>query len=203
MKCMQALLMAAVLTVPLAVSAAEPAVGSSANEVAGEVKSISMMELIDQVARRTGTQFVVDPRTRADVPLAGLDPRQVDLNRLRAILRVHQFVAIQEKGFVSVVPDANARQLPSRTYYNLNFSAPDDELVTIVLAGKSACAAQAVPVLRPLMPQAAHLAAMPPGSLIINDRALNARRIAEIFLKLDQTAAEKGCEWGDAKSSQK
>jgi general secretion pathway protein D len=186
---------------PLAALGAEPTGVATPKDVAGDFKSISMMDLIDQVARRTGTQFVVDPRVRAEVPLAGMDPRQVDLDRLRAILRVHQFVAVQEKGFISVLPDANGRQLPVKTYYDLNFSAPDDELVTIVLVGKSPCAAFTVPILRPLMPQAAHLAAMPPSTLIISDRSANARRLAEIFQKLDKAGGDgSGCQFPESKS---
>jgi general secretion pathway protein D len=186
MKSIRLLAAAALLAVPFDIQAA----------AGGDAKSISMVDLIDEVSRRTGTQFVVDPRVRADVPLAGMDPAHVDLDRLRAILRVHQFVAFQENGFVSVLPDANARQLPTKIYYDLDYTAPDDEPVTLVIEARNLCSPHTVPVLRPLMPQAAHLAAMPPRALIISDRNVNARRIAEIFRKLDQdTPAGKPCEW--------
>lgn len=186
MNSIRLLALAALLAVPFDIQAAD----------GGDIKSISMVDLIDEVSRRTGTQFVVDPRVRADVPLAGMDTALVDLDRLRAILRVHQFVAFQEKGFISVLPDANARQLPTRIYYDLDYTAPDDEPVTLVIEARNLCSPHAVPVLRPLMPQAAHLAALPPRALIISDRNVNARRIAEIFRKLDQdTPAGKPCEW--------
>lgn len=193
----------AVLAAPLYVSAADgPA--QAPMKSAADGGTITMLVLIDQVSRRTGTQFVVDPRVRAEVPLAGLDVSRVDLDRLRAILRVHQFVAFQEKGFISVMPDANARQLPTKTYYDLNYNAPDDEPVTLVIEARNICSPNTVPVLRPLMPQAAHLAAMAPRSLIISDRNINARRIAEIFQKLDQAApAGRPCEWPPAESKGK
>src|SRR5688572_30796077 len=165
-------------------SAAEPSVAATSAQA-----TISIVELVDRVARKTGRQFVVDPRVRAEVPLAGLDVERVDYDRLLAILRVHMFVAVQEKGFVTVVPDANARQLSVKTYYDLDFKAGDDELVTVMLAGKNVCVAQLVPVLRPMQPQAAHLAAMPQVNvLIINDRATNARRIGEMFERMDKLA---------------
>ena len=48
-------------------------------------------------------------------------------------------------------------------------------------------AAQLVPVLRPLMPQAAHLAAYPNGNiLIISDRASNVSRMMRIIERIDQ-----------------
>jgi general secretion pathway protein D len=51
------------------------------------------------------------------------------------------------------------------------------------------CASHAVPVLRPLMPQAAHLAAFPQSnSLLISDHAANARRILDMAERLDRAA---------------
>jgi general secretion pathway protein D len=154
-----------------------------------------ILELIDRVAKRTGKQFVVDPRVRADVPLAGLDPAKVDYERLLAILRVNQFVAVEDGSVVIVLPDANARQLDVPTYTDLKFKALNDEVVTLVLQAKNACAAQFVPVLRPMMPQAAHLAAeIQSNSIIISDRAANARRLGSLFEKLDEaTSGKRDC----------
>jgi type II secretory pathway component GspD/PulD (secretin) len=153
------------------------------------METVPITRLVDRVARKTGRQFIVDPRVRVDVPLAGLDVESVDYDRLLAILRVNMLVAVQEKGFVTIVPDANARQLAGRTFFDLGFKAGDDELVTVMLTAKNVCTAQVVPVLRPLMPQAAHLAAFPDANvIIINDRAANVRRIGEMFEKLDRLA---------------
>jgi general secretion pathway protein D len=188
MNSVRSMAVALLLATPITIFAADAAEAPPKTQ-APDGKTISLLELIEQVSRRTGTQFVVDPRVRADVPLVGMDPARVDLDRLRAILRVHMFVAAQEKGFVSIVPDANARQLPSRIFYAPGIDAPDDEVVTVVLQARNLCAPQSVPVLRPLQPQAAHLASLPPDMIIINDRAQNARRIAEIFTRMDAAAA--------------
>ena len=54
---------------------------------------------------------------------------------------------------------------------------------------RNMCAAQSVPVLRPLMPQAAHLAAFPQANiLLISDHAGNARRIIDMAERLDKAA---------------
>ena len=98
-------------------------------------------------------------------------------------------VAVEVNGVVSVVPDANARQLPVPVYSDLKFKAADDELVNVLLTLKNACSGQLVPVLRPLMPQAAHLAAdIQSNTLIIDDRAANVRRIGEMTERLDRAA---------------
>ena len=90
---------------------------------------------------------------------------------------------------IAVVPDANARQLPSRVFTDTSFQAADHEHVTLLLSTRNVCAAWLVPVLRPLMPQSAHLAAvMQNNGLIINDRAANARRIATLVTQLDVPA---------------
>jgi general secretion pathway protein D len=74
-----------------------------------------------------------------------------------------------------------------------NIDLPDrvnngsDELVTQVVAVQNVNAAQLVPVLRPLMPQAAHMAAYPSGNiLILSDRASNVARVLRIIKRIDQ-----------------
>ena len=190
MKKRSLLALALILAMPVATMAADDQVPRS-----GNIQYMDILELIDRVAKRAGKQFVVDPRVRAEVPLAGLDPAKVDYERLLAILRVNQFVAVEDAGIVLVLPDANARQLDVPTYTDLKFRALNDEIVTLVVQAKNACAAQLVPVLRPMMPQAAHLAAeVQSNSLIISDRSSNARRIAVLFEKLDQaTSGKRDC----------
>ena len=153
---------------------------------------IEIGDLIARVAKSSGKQFVIDPRVRAQVPLVGLDPARLTYEQLLAILEVHQFAVTEASGVLAVVPDANARQLASPTYSDLNFKALDHELVTLVVQPKNVCAAYMVPVLRPLMPQAAHLAAdLQTNSLIINDRAVNARRIAGLVDQLDKRGTSR------------
>jgi general secretion pathway protein D len=49
--------------------------------------------------------------------------------------------------------------------------------------------AHAVPVLRPLMPQSAHMAAfLQSNTLIISDHVANARRIVDMVERLDRAA---------------
>jgi len=153
---------------------------------------IEIGDLIARVAKSSGKQFVIDPRVRAQVPLAGLDPARVTYEQLLAILDIHELAVIEGGGVLAVVPDANARQLASPIYSDLGFKALDYELVTLVVQPKNMCAAYMVPVLRPLMPQAAHLAAdLQTNTLIINDRAVNVRRIAGLVDQLDRRGTSR------------
>jgi general secretion pathway protein D len=169
-----------------ALAALSVAASAQESSKAASGPGIELGDLISQVAKRLGRQFVIDPRVRAQVALAGLEPSRIDYEQLLAILDVHQFAVVESAGVVKVVPDANARQLTTPVFGDASFTARDGEVVTLLLTPKNVCAPWLVPVLRPLMPQAAHLAAFPStNSLIINDRAGNVRRIAGMVERLD------------------
>ncbi|HEY6125261.1 MAG TPA: hypothetical protein VIV63_11480 [Steroidobacteraceae bacterium] len=172
----------------LAPAAEEKASASDKTVCADTFKDVDIRELIEKVAKRTGKQFVIDPRVRAGIPLVGLTENDVDYARLLAILTLHQFVAYESGGVVKVTVDAVSRQLPIPVTSEVPPKALDDELVSLVIQVKSACAAHLVPIVRPLMPQSAHLAAMSPNALVIVDRAANARRVVEVIERLDKAA---------------
>ena len=147
---------AAVLALPLVAAAQDSTPTASATSRTGS--DIEIGDLIARYAKRSGKQFVVDPRVRAQVPLAGLDPDRVGYDKLLAILSVNMYAAVPQGDWIVVVPDASARQLPTPVFTDRNFkTGAPDELVTLVLTVKHVCAPQAVPVLRPLMPQARFL----------------------------------------------
>jgi len=191
MKILNSWALAIAVTLPALAPAAEsnssPCVATSA-QGAGDY-GIEMTDLIDKVAKRTGKQFIVDPRVRALVARSGIDLDKVDYAKLLAILAVHQFAAYEANGVVRVVPDANARQLPIPVTTEVPSNALDDEYVTVLISVKNLCAAHAVPILRPLMPQAAHMAAsFQSNTLVISDHAANARRIVDMVERLDKAA---------------
>ncbi len=75
-----------------------------------------------------------------------------------------------------------ANDLPDRV------SSTSDEIVTQVIQVRNVSAGQLVPILRPMMPQSAHLAAYPSANmLIISDRAANVSRIVRIIQRIDRS----------------
>src|SRR5712675_416146 len=103
-----------------------------------------------------------------------------------AILQVHGFIAVPAGDIIKILPDANARQIPSVDLPG-QVSATSDEIVTQVVDVKNVNAAQLVPILRPMIPQYGHLAAYPAGNiLIISDRASNVNRMIRIIRRVDQ-----------------
>ena len=151
-------------------------------------REVEIGQVIDAVAQVTGKTIIPDPRVRANVTMLSQTPMTpaAFYEAFLALLSVHNFVAIESGGIIKILPDANARQMP-------NIDLPDrvrgssDELITQVIAVQNVNAAQLVPVLRPLMPQSAHLAAYPGGNiLIISDHAVNVNRVMRIIQRIDQ-----------------
>jgi general secretion pathway protein D len=166
--------------------------------------TIDIIEIIDRVAKRSGKQFILDPRVHGPVLLTGLDLQRVDYPQLLGILRMNEFATWESGGAVHVSYDANSRQFPIPVTTSVSPKTPDDEYVTVLVHAKYVCAAQTVPILRPLMPQAAHLAAMAQtNSMLISDHADNARRILDLIDRLDKQAAalKQNCTEPSVKSS--
>jgi general secretion pathway protein D len=166
----------------------------SPSSTANSSSDIELGDLVARFAKRTGKQFIIDPRMRAQVPLAGMDPDHISYEKLLAILNVHMFAAVSQGDWIVIVPDASARQLPSPVFTDRNFKAMPDEIVTLVLKVKNACAVQMVPVLRPLMPQSAHMAAYPDSSMVLTDHAANLHRIVNVIEALERNSPDgRGC----------
>jgi general secretion pathway protein D len=161
---------------------------NNSQRITPNFKDAEIGQVIEAVAAATGKTIIPDPRVRAQVTMLSQTPMSPDAfyEAFLALLSVHQFVAVESGGIIKIVPDANARQMP-------NIDLPErvnngsDELVTQVIAVQNVNAAQLVPVLRPLMPQAAHMAAYPAGNiLILSDRASNVARVLRIIKRIDQ-----------------
>jgi general secretion pathway protein D len=161
---------------------------SNGQRITPSFKDAEIGQVIEAVAAATGKTIIPDPRVRAQVTMLSQTPMTPEAfyEAFLALLSVHNFVAVESGGIIKIVPDANARQMP-------NIDLPDrvnggsDELITQIVAVQNVSAAQLVPVLRPLMPQAAHMAAYPPSNiLILSDRASNVARVMRIIRRIDQ-----------------
>lgn len=138
----------------------------------------------EQVSQVIGRTIIVDPRVRAQVTVLSNAPMSpAAFYRLfQSVLEVHGFVALDSGDALQIVPDANARFGSGQDY------------VTQAIVLENIAAAQLVPILRPLLPQSAHLAAHPTSnSLIVADRPQNIQRILTLIRRMDQ-AGDGGVE---------
>jgi len=151
-------------------------------------KDADITQIAEAVAAATGKNFIMDPRVRAQVTMLSATPMSPDAfyQTFLSILAVHDLIAVPDGPVVKILPDANARQMPSIDLPD-QVSATSDEIVTQVIDVKNVNAAQLVPILRPMIPQYGHLAAYPAGNiLIISDRASNVNRMMRIIRRIDQ-----------------
>lgn len=166
----------ALLSTPCALAQSTPAADTNA---------VPITRVIAGTAKKTGKKFVIDPRVRADVTLVGLDADSLDYPTLLSVLQVHGFAAIDDGKYVRVVPDASARQLAIPTMTSKG-SYANAEYVTRVMTIKSVPSSHLVPILRPLLPQQAHLVALPcTNKLVLVDTFANIQRLEEIVSALD------------------
>jgi general secretion pathway protein D len=148
--------------------------------------SIPLSNLIATVAKKTGRKFVLDPRVRASVALIGAEPSRVTYDDLLIILNTYGFAAVETGGYIKVVPDAVVRSEPLPVVSG-NEKLPDEEYVTAVLHVRSMPAAWLVPILRPLVPQWGHLAAVVcSNDLVIVERFASVRRMETIIKAIDR-----------------
>jgi len=159
-----------------------------AGRITSNFKDADIGQITEAVAAATGKTFIVDPRVRAQVTMISSTPisPQAFYEAYLAILQVHGFIAVPAGNVIKILPDANARQIPSIDLPD-HVSSTSDEIVTQVIDVKNVSAAQLVPILRPLIPQYGQLAAYPASNiLIISDRANNVNRIMRIIRRIDQ-----------------
>jgi general secretion pathway protein D len=146
---------------------------------------IPIEKIIDSVSHKINRKFLVDPRVQARVHLVGEEPAQVSYNELQTILELHGFITAESGGYVLVLPDANARQI-AQPLLTKGQTFPDAQIVNDVIQIQNGPAGFLVPILRPLLPQYAHLAAAYcSNTLLITDRYANVKRIEALVKTLD------------------
>lgn len=168
-------------------SSAQPASGA---RITPNFKDADITQVIEAVAAATGRNIIVDPRVRAQVTMLSSTPMTPDAfyEAFLALLQVHGFVAAPSGDVLKIIPDANSRTMPGNDLPD-RLSATSDEIVTQVVSVTNVSAAQLVAILRPLMPQNAHLAAYPASNmLILADRANNVNRMLRIIRRIDQAS---------------
>ena len=172
------------LLIALLLCIAPPALVAQEATVTPNYKDADIRQVIEAVGEVTGKNFILDPRVKAQVTMLSSAPMTPEAfyEAFLSILQVYGFVAIPSGNVIKILPDANARQMPTSRE---DFAR--DDIETRVIEIDNVAAAQLVPILRPLIPQYGHLAAHPASNiLIISDRAANVERMIRIIRRIDQ-----------------
>ncbi len=162
----------------------------SAQDFTVNLKDTDIQELIKFVSEVTGTIIVVDPAVKGKVRVVSSKPVSRDelYDLFLAILEVHGYTAVRSGGVIRVIPSKDARSSPVAVVGS-QAGLGNDEYVTQVITLQNISAAKLIPVLRPLVPQQAHMAAYAPSNaIVISDVAANIHRIRDIIERMDNTA---------------
>jgi len=156
------------------------------------LQNADLRSLIQTVSKKTGRNFIVDPRVNAKVNVVTSSPitdREL-YDIFLAVLSVHGFAAVPSGDVTKIVPSTAAKQDAIPT----GESDSGAQLVTRVVTIEHLNAAQLVPILRPLLPQEGHMAAIQSSNrLIITDSADNIGRLLQIVRRVDRPT-ESGIE---------
>jgi general secretion pathway protein D len=177
-----ALLRRAALCTALVVGFGAPQVLAQQPQLTPNYREADIRTVAEQVQQVIGRPIIIDPRVRAQVTVQSNAPMGPDAfyRLFESVLEVHGFVALDSGNAIQIVPDANAR-----------FGSGNDYVTQAIILDNIG-AAQLVPILRPLLPQSAHLAAhQPSNALIVADRPQNMRRMMELVRRMDQAGTQE------------
>lgn len=182
-----ALLAAGLACSPLPLSAAVNAVAPSASQQEESwtinLKGADIREFIDQVAQISGQTFVVDPRVKGQVSVVSntaLNLSEV-YQLFLSVMATHGFSVMTQGDQARIVPNAEAKADAD------SGRAAPDRLETRLIQVQHGSATELIPLIRPLIPQYGHLAAVSSANaIIISDRSANIERIEDLLRQLDQ-----------------
>lgn len=150
----------------------------------------SLEEILSAVAERENLDFVLDVRVPAEVVVGQVRVRDLTYPVLLTVLANNGLAAITIGDVVSIVPVTVVRQHALPLLTEPDNAVADMEWISWVMQLQHVPAAETVPIVRPLLPQAGHLSANPTSnSILIVDRYANVQRVTKILRQLDAAAA--------------
>ena len=156
------------------------------------VRDADIRALVTQISDITGKSFVIDPRVKGKVTVvsnAEMSDKEI-YEVFKSVLHVHGYTTIESGGVVKIVPTNGAKQ--DNLNVDVRGSTVGEQMVTRVIQVKNIPAVELVPILRPMVPQYGHVAAVASANaLIISDHAQNIRRIEKIIQRIDNAESEE------------
>ncbi|MDN5565154.1 MAG: type II secretion system secretin GspD [Psychrobacter sp.] len=141
---------------------------------------------INEVATITEQNFVLDPRINGNVTV--ISNRALSRDEIYqlflSVMQVNGIAAIDSGTTIKLVPDNVAKQ--TGVAVDLRGTTVGEALATRVIYLTNTQAAEVLGVIRPLMPQSAHAAAVPGvNALVLSDRADSLNQLTALIRDLD------------------
>ena len=171
------------LTVPLWAASTGLA---SAESWKVNLQDADIKAFINEVATITDQNFVLDPRINGNVTVISNKALSRDeiYQLFLSVMQVNGIAAIDSGTTIKLVPDNVAKQ--SGVAVDLRGDSVGEALATRVIYLTNTQAAEVLGVIRPLMPQSAHAAAVPGvNALVLSDRADSLNQLTSLIRDLD------------------
>ena len=155
------------------------------------LKNTDIRELITEVASITGKTFVVDPRVKGKVTVISNTAlgQSAVYELFLSVLRVHGFAAVPAGEVIKIVQQTLAKQSGSAADFTVPIGG--EQLVTQVIPASNVAASELVKILRPMVPQYGHIAAVDyPNVVIVSDHAGNIMRLMRLVNQIDVASDE-------------
>src|SRR3954468_6360229 len=138
------------LALPVHAQAPPPAQTGDANTVTINFVNADIEGVVKAVSEITGKNFVLDPRVKGTVNIVSSRPvpRSLVYDVFLSALRLQGYAAIEERGMVKIIPEADAKLHQGRTLgAGERTRASGDQILTEVFTLKYESAAQLLPIL--------------------------------------------------------
>ncbi|MFL9812491.1 type II secretion system secretin GspD [Stutzerimonas sp. VN223-3] len=181
-----ALLAAGLLAAPLPLLAADPGIEPSETQQDGwtiNLKDADIRAFVDQISQLTGQTFIVDPRVKGQVSVVSSTTLSLSevYQLFLSVMATHGYSVLTQGEVARIVPNAEAKSEAG------GGPTGGDLLETRVIQVQHTSATELIPLIRPLVPQYGHLAAVASANaLIISDRSANIARIEDLVRQLDR-----------------
>ena len=162
------------------------------NDPSGETVSLSLhqadiQDLVRWASSVTRKTIIIHPNVKGSVTVVAGDEMTRDeaYQVFLSVLQVHGFMVVDTNHVLKVVP-VNIGKESDIPLQNSNNLSPENMVVRIIKV-KNISANDVIGLVRPMLPQSAHLAAYPgTNTLLIASRAAKVAQVAEIIKRLDQ-----------------
>lgn len=152
------------------------------------MRDADIRDFVEQVAGISGQTLILDPRVKGQVTVMSQAPLSLTevYQLFLSVMSTHGYAVITQGDQARVVPDAESRSMASA----LTGSGPD-ALETRLLQVQQTPVSELLPLIRPLVPQQGHLAAIPSANaLIVSDRRANIERLMALIAQVDRASGD-------------
>jgi general secretion pathway protein D len=147
------------------------------------MKGAEIRDFIEQISSISGQTFIIDPRVKGQVTVVAQEPLSLaEVYKLfLSVMSTHGFAVMPQGNQLSIIPNSEAKTT----------AGSRGNLETRVLQVQHGAANDLLPLIRPLVANHGHLAAVPSSnSLIISDSSANIARIEEVIRQLDSRSQD-------------